>query len=237
MRVSAPGADMPQPDGPRQPGRSRSELERLLDRTVLGPTHPELGTCWSFTGMTTPYGRIAKARTVTPTDLAGSSFAVQFPRARSYTTGAESTPAGILITWSSSPMRRINGTCARRTVSMGIRCPARTSGSGQTGSEPAGRVTQRTSGRSGNASTPARTGAESRPLSRSPIGSVMLTSSTSALVGALDWGSAQKPAAERPGPLDERFVDGGRGHEGVDHVPPQREHPARLTARRTGGRP
>src|SRR5215213_7613156 len=85
MRVSAPGADMPKPDGPRQPGRSRSELERLLDRTVLGPTHPELGTCWSFTGMTTPYGRIAKARTVTPTDLAGSSFAVQFPRARSYT--------------------------------------------------------------------------------------------------------------------------------------------------------
>jgi HNH endonuclease len=53
---------MPKPAGPRQPRRSRSELERLLDRTVLGPTHPELGTCWSFTGMTTPYGRIAKAQ-------------------------------------------------------------------------------------------------------------------------------------------------------------------------------
>jgi hypothetical protein len=53
---------MPKPAGPQQPRRSRSELERLLDRTVLGPTHPELGTCWSFTGMTTPYGRIAKAQ-------------------------------------------------------------------------------------------------------------------------------------------------------------------------------
>jgi len=43
-------------------GRRRSELERLVDRTVLGPTHPELGTCWLFTGTTTAYGRIAKAQ-------------------------------------------------------------------------------------------------------------------------------------------------------------------------------
>jgi HNH endonuclease len=42
--------------------RRRSKLERLLDRAVLGPTHPELGTCWLFTGTTTPYGRIAKAQ-------------------------------------------------------------------------------------------------------------------------------------------------------------------------------
>jgi hypothetical protein len=40
----------------------RTELERLVDLTVLGPTHPELGTCWLFTGTTTPYGRIAKAQ-------------------------------------------------------------------------------------------------------------------------------------------------------------------------------
>ena len=46
---------MPTPVGPRQPRRSRLELERLLDRTVLG-------TCWSFTGIATPYGRIAKAQ-------------------------------------------------------------------------------------------------------------------------------------------------------------------------------
>jgi HNH endonuclease len=45
-----------------RPGRRRSELERLVDRTVLGPTHPEPGTCWLFTGTTKPYGRIAKAQ-------------------------------------------------------------------------------------------------------------------------------------------------------------------------------
>jgi HNH endonuclease len=45
-----------------RPLRRRSELERLLDRTVLEPTHPELGTCWQFTGTATPYGRIAKAQ-------------------------------------------------------------------------------------------------------------------------------------------------------------------------------
>jgi HNH endonuclease len=46
----------------QRPRRRRSELERLLDRTILEPTHPELGTCWRFTGTTTPYGRIAKAQ-------------------------------------------------------------------------------------------------------------------------------------------------------------------------------
>ena len=46
----------------RPPKRRRSELERLLDRTVLGPTHPELGSCWQFTGTCTPYGRMAKAQ-------------------------------------------------------------------------------------------------------------------------------------------------------------------------------
>jgi hypothetical protein len=45
-----------------RPRYRRSELERLVDRTVLGPTHPELGTCWLFTGTTTPYGRITKAQ-------------------------------------------------------------------------------------------------------------------------------------------------------------------------------
>ena len=45
-----------------RPVYRRAELEPLLDLTVLGPTHPELGTCWLFTGTTTPYGRIAKAQ-------------------------------------------------------------------------------------------------------------------------------------------------------------------------------
>jgi HNH endonuclease len=57
-----PGADMTNPTDRGRSGRRRSELERLIDRTVLGPTHPELGTCWSFTGTATPYGRIAKAQ-------------------------------------------------------------------------------------------------------------------------------------------------------------------------------
>jgi hypothetical protein len=47
---------------PRRPTGRRPELQRLVDLTVLGPTHPELGTCWLFTGVTTPYGRIAKAQ-------------------------------------------------------------------------------------------------------------------------------------------------------------------------------
>ena len=45
-----------------EPQRRRTELERLVDLSVLGSTHPELGTCWLFTGTTTPYGRIAKAQ-------------------------------------------------------------------------------------------------------------------------------------------------------------------------------
>jgi HNH endonuclease len=52
----------PADDRARRPRYRRSELERLLDRTELGPTHPQLGTCWRFTGTTTPYGRMAKAQ-------------------------------------------------------------------------------------------------------------------------------------------------------------------------------
>jgi len=49
--------------GTRRRGkRRRSEIERLLDLTVLGPTTPELGTCWLFTGTCSPYGRMAKAQ-------------------------------------------------------------------------------------------------------------------------------------------------------------------------------
>jgi HNH endonuclease len=49
-------------NGPSRPRARRTELERLVDHTVLEPTHPQLGTCWRFTGTTTPYGRIAKAQ-------------------------------------------------------------------------------------------------------------------------------------------------------------------------------
>jgi len=66
LRVNAgTGAEMAKPTNRANRGqhaRRRSELERLLDRTVLGPTDPELGTCWRFTGTATPYGRMAKAQ-------------------------------------------------------------------------------------------------------------------------------------------------------------------------------
>jgi hypothetical protein len=44
----------------RPPGGMCSDLERLMDRTVLGRPHPELGTCWLFTGPADPYGRLGK---------------------------------------------------------------------------------------------------------------------------------------------------------------------------------
>jgi len=40
--------------------RRRTDLERMLDRTVLGRSDPELGTCWVYTGPANPYGRIGK---------------------------------------------------------------------------------------------------------------------------------------------------------------------------------
>jgi hypothetical protein len=65
MVASSPSSTLVSPvqaHNKERPRRRRSELERLLDRTILEPTHPELGTCWRFTGTTTPYGRIAKAQ-------------------------------------------------------------------------------------------------------------------------------------------------------------------------------
>ena len=47
------------PAGSPGPWRRRSELERLIDRTVL-ELHPTLGSCWVWTGPASPYGRIEK---------------------------------------------------------------------------------------------------------------------------------------------------------------------------------
>jgi hypothetical protein len=142
----------------RRSGGRRSELERLVDRTVLGPTHPELGTCWLFTGTTTPYGRIAKAqdRTATRTGSAGSSFAATFQETRSFIIGAASMRAGTQTILSSSPTPRTNCTCARPTASTATRCPVTICGSARTECEPAGRATRPTSVPSGSA-TPAGT--------------------------------------------------------------------------------
>ena len=94
----------------------RSELERLIDLTVLEPTHPQLGTCWRFMGTPRHTGASPRLRTVTPTGSAGSSFAVPSQKVESSTTDAASMPAGILTTWNSSPTRRTSSIYARRTA-------------------------------------------------------------------------------------------------------------------------
>jgi hypothetical protein len=74
-------------DYPRERRTRRSELERLLDNTVLDPTHPELGTCWRFTG-TAHTAASPRPRTATPTGSAESSSVAQSQTARSSITDA-----------------------------------------------------------------------------------------------------------------------------------------------------
>jgi len=100
--------------------RRRSELERLIDRTVL-ELHPTLGSCWIWTGPASPYGRIEKGpeRTERSTHrlgwmiLRGSDSGGPW----SCTTAVSGTPAGTPTTWSWSPTRRTSPTRARRTAS------------------------------------------------------------------------------------------------------------------------
>jgi hypothetical protein len=87
-------------NNPRRPKRRRSELERLVDLTVLGSTHPELGTCWLFTGLTTPYGRIAKAQDSYTHRLGWKLLRVRSQKARNSITAAASMPAGTPSIWS-----------------------------------------------------------------------------------------------------------------------------------------
>jgi hypothetical protein len=130
-----------------RPSRRRSELERLLDVTVLGPTPQSWGPAGGSPGRPRPTGASPRRRTATPTGSAGSSSAAQFPRARSSTTAAVSTPAGTRIIWSPSRMPRTNGGCGGRTANMVIRCRVTICGSAPTGYEPVGRATRQTSGR------------------------------------------------------------------------------------------
>jgi hypothetical protein len=70
LRATAGRTQTSDPSSARKTGKSdksgrprggpRSVFERLVDRTVLGRCHPELGTCWVFTGPADPYGRIGK---------------------------------------------------------------------------------------------------------------------------------------------------------------------------------
>jgi hypothetical protein len=133
-----------------RPGNRRSELERLLDRTVLEPTHPELGTCWRFTGTTTPYGRIAKAQDSYTHRLGWKLLRGPIPEGKDSTIVAASSHAGTQTTYRSSPMPRIWRSSAGHTASAGTRSRLRTSGSTPgRGRESAGHASGRTSGGSG----------------------------------------------------------------------------------------
>jgi hypothetical protein len=144
--------------GRSRPRTRRSELERLVDRTVLEPTHPQLGTCWRFTGTTTPYGRIAKA----PQDSYTHRLGWKLLRGPIPEGKELHHRCGVYACWNPdhlelSPTPRTKGTYARRNAAKATRCQEPTFESTQTGHEPVELATQRTSGRSGSASAPART--------------------------------------------------------------------------------
>ena len=122
--------------------RRRSELERLLDLTVLGPTHPELGTCWRFTGSTTPYGRIAKAQDSYTHRLGWKLLRGPIPKGKEL-----HHRCGVYACWNP----RTNGTYVGRIANMATRCRVTICGSARTGYESVGRAMQRTSRRSGSA--------------------------------------------------------------------------------------
>jgi hypothetical protein len=130
-KTSDPSSSRQASKSGRPPGRRRSVFERLVARTVLGRCHPELGTCWVFTGPTDPYGRIGKAPSGSSTAWAGFSYAARYPTAWSFTIGVASMPAGIptICSWSLTP--RIWRTAARRTASVDTRCRVPTYGSTQ----------------------------------------------------------------------------------------------------------
>ena len=144
----------------RPPKRRRSELERLLDRTVLGPTHPELGSCWQFTGTCTPYGRMAKAQDSYTHRLGWKLLRGPIPEDREL-----HHRCGVYACWNPDhlqivlPMRKIWPSSARRIASTGIHCRARTSGStrGQA-RESAGHASVRANGSSGREHAPGQPG-------------------------------------------------------------------------------
>jgi hypothetical protein len=179
---------------PRSRNR-RTELQRLVDLTVLGPTHPELGTCWQFTGTTLRTGGSPRRRTATPTDSAGSSSAAPFLRAGNCIIVAASMPAGTLTIYSWSLTPRIWRSSARRIASMGTRYRVTTSGStpGQ-GHESAGHAFGRTNGGF------ARRWAEPKPAIQAPPDKpanpvarlVDLVPSSSAFSTAQSWNDTRR---------------------------------------------
>ena len=102
----------------------RSVFERLVDRTVLGRCHPELGTCWVFTGPADPYGRIGKGSERFVHRLGWKQLRGPIPDGMElhHRCGVHAC---------SLPTPRIWHTDARRTASAGTRCQVPTYGSTQ----------------------------------------------------------------------------------------------------------
>jgi HNH endonuclease len=135
-----------------RPRTRRSELERLIDRTILEPTHPQLGTCWRFTGTTTPYGRIAKAQDSYTHRLGWKLLRGPIPEGKEL-----HHRCGVYACWNPDHLMlvttpRTNSICVRPTANTATRCLATTCGSVRTGRAPVERATQRTSERSASAS-------------------------------------------------------------------------------------
>ena len=177
----------------------RSELERLVDLTVLGPTHPQLGTCWQFTGTRTPYGRIAKAQDSYAHRL---GWKLLSQTARSCITDAASMPAGTRTTWSRSRTPRTSRTCARRTASTVICCQATTCGSARTACGLAGHATPRPSGRSASGSN-----APAEPLTTIPHS-----------IGYVNFPLLPRSSLGGLSPVERRDVWGAGGQPQPDHV-------------------
>lgn len=113
-----------------RPRSRRTELERLIDLTVLGSTHPELGTCWVFTGPADPYGRIGKGSERFVHRLGWIQLRGPIPD------GMElHHRCGVYACWNPNHLQlvtpRIWRTAARRTASVDTRCRVPTYGSTQ----------------------------------------------------------------------------------------------------------
>jgi len=125
----------------------------LLDRTVLEPTHPELGTCWQFTGTATPYGRIAKAQDSYTHRLGWKLLRGDIPRDKEL-----HHRCGIYACWNPDHLELVthaeNQWHLRKThCKHGHPLSGDNLRMARMACEPAGRATRPTSGRSGSAMT------------------------------------------------------------------------------------
>ena len=193
-------SDPSPPRGPGRPGRTtidrrRSDIERLLDDTVLSRPDPELGTCWVFTGPANPYGRVDRQSERYAHRLGWKLLRGPIPD------GMElHHRCGVPACWNPATCscypRENWRTGARRTASVGIRCQVPTYGSTHARARgSADRAAPKISERFASAK-PQPSSSDSQPHSdtperslvrfhASPITSVMLTGSAPPPSGGL----------------------------------------------------